>query len=449
MQGYIGLTQIINKIEDYREIITKHIIYELENEEFRSRSKNGKKGVFTRDRKLTFSKIIVLIMLFKSSIQRELDRFVKTITRSDFNIREATKGAFTQARAKLNPWAFQRLNEVTSNAFYKEAEYYAFHQMRVLGVDGTRLVLPNHPSIKEEFGEHQFGPNADSPRSLAIGSMLYDVLNQITLDARLAPYSSSEKDLLMQHMDRIEKGDLLLLDRGYPCFWLLFLLIAKGIEFCVRLKEDWWLKVKDFAASGEKERIVQFTLPKKDYKKLAEYPQLQKTAITCRLIRVELDNGEVEVLCTSLIDSQQYPHEEFGELYHLRWGEEEAYKLLKSRVEIENFSGKTANAVKQDFHAKVFLMTLCAAYAHPIEEKVREEYKADEKRKHDQQINRTNALATTQDILIAIFLRKQIKKAIEAFDKIVFNTREIVRPNRKFERKKRVKRPYSMNYKRL
>lgn len=449
MQRYIGLTSFINKIEDYRELITKHIIYELENEEFRSRSKNGKKGVFTRDRKLTFSKIIVIIMLFKSSIQRELDRFVKTVTRSDFNIREATKGAFTQARAKLNPWAFQRLNQVTSNAFYNEAEYFAYHGMRLLAVDGTRLVLPRHPSIKEEFGEHQFGPNADSPRSLALGSMLYDVLNQITLDAQLAPYSSSEKDLLMEHLDKIEKGDLLMLDRGYPCFWLLFLLNAKGIEFCVRLKDDWWLVVKDFVASGEKERIVQFTLPKKDYKKLADYPQMQKTPITCRLIRVELDNGEVEVLCASLIDSNQYPCDEFGELYHLRWGEEEAYKLLKSRVEIENFSGKTANAVKQDFHAKVFLMTLCAAYAHPIEEKVREEYKADEKRKHDQQINRTNAIATTQDILISVFLRKQFKKAIEAFDKIVFGTREIIRPNRKFERKKRPKRPYSMNYKRL
>lgn len=449
MQGYIGLTLIIDKIEDYREIITKHIIYELENEEFRSRSKNGKKGVFTRDRKLTFSKIIVIIMLFKSSIQRELDRFVKTVTRSDFNIREATKGAFTQARAKLNPWAFQRLNEVTSKAFYQEAEYYTYHGMRVLAIDGTRLVLPNHPSIKEEFGEHHFGPNADSPRSLALGSMLYDVMNQITIDAQLAPYSSSEKDLLMEHLGKIEKGDLLMLDRGYPCFWLLFLLIAKGIEFCVRLKDDWWLAVKDFVASGEKERIVQFTLPKKDYKKLADYPQMQKTPITCRLIRVELDNGEVEVLCTSLVDSNQYTYDEFGELYHLRWGEEEAYKLLKSRVEIENFSGKTANAVKQDFYAKVFLMTLCAAYAHPIEEKVREEYKADEKRKHDQQINRTNAVATTQDILISVFLRKQFKKAIKAFDKIVFGTREIIRPNRKFERKKRPKRPYSMNYKRL
>jgi hypothetical protein len=172
------------------------------------------------------------MLKFKSSIQRELDRFYKELSQNDFNIREVTKGAFTQARAKLNPWAFQRLNEVAVNTFYDEAEYYVWHQMRLLAVDGTRLVLPNHPSVAEEFGVHKFGPKADSSRSLAIASLLYDPLNLLTIDSQIAPYSSSEGDLLMQHLAKINTGDMLLLDRGYPSFWLLFLLKAMGIEFC-------------------------------------------------------------------------------------------------------------------------------------------------------------------------------------------------------------------------
>ena len=43
---------------------------------------------------------------------------------------------------------------------------------------------------------------------------------------------------------------------------------------------------------------------------------------------------------------------------------------------------------------------LMAAYAHPIEEKVRAEYKAEQNRKHDQKINRTHALAMTRDMLM-------------------------------------------------
>ncbi len=447
--GYKGVAPINNEINDYRETLSNNLAYELENEEFKGRSKDGPGGVFSRDRKLTFKNLIVIIITFKSSIQRELDSFFKAISHSDFKIREVTKGAFSQARAKLNPWAFKRLNEVAVNTFYDGAEYYLWHNMRTLAVDGTRLVLPNHPTIIKEFGQHQFGPKADSPRSLALGSMLYDVLNQITIDAQLAPYSSSEGELLQVHLEKVKAGDLLLLDRGYPCFWLLFMLKAKGIEFCVRMKDDWWLKVKEFTESDEKERIVTFSLPKKDRKKLADYPEMQDTTITCRLVKVELETGENEILCTSLTDTEKYLHEEFDSLYHYRWTEEEAYKLLKSRVEVENFSGKTAKAVKQDFHSKIFLMTLCAAYAHPIEEKVMEEYKADQNRKYGQKINRTNALSMTQEILIAVMLRKQYKKALKAFDDVVEKTREIIRPGRNEPRNMKPKRLYSMNYKRL
>ncbi len=140
--------------------------------------------------------------------------------------------------------------------------------MRTLAVDGSRLVLQNHPDIVKEFDQHQFGPNADSPRSLAMCSMLYDVFNHITIDSKLEAWSSSERDLLVSHLDKVEAGDLLLLDRGYPCFWLLFLLKARGIEFCVRLKDDWWLEVINFRESDEKERIVSFSLLKKDRLKL-------------------------------------------------------------------------------------------------------------------------------------------------------------------------------------
>ena len=146
---------------------------------------------------------------------------------------------------------------------------------------------------------------------------------------------------------------------------------------------------------------------------------------------------------------KKFLYEDFSELYHYRWNEEEAYKLFKCRIEIENFSGKTAKAVKQDFYAKTFLMTLCAAYSHPIDEKVRNEFKADKKRIHSQKINRTNAIAMTKDILIGVFIRKEYEKALKAFDDIVYKTREIIRPGRSNKRNHRPKKLYSMNYKRL
>ena len=394
-------------------------------------------------------------MSLNRAIQRELDSFFQKIDSSDYTIREVTKGAFSQARSKLNEWGFIRLNEIASDTFYSRSQYYVWNNHRLLAVDGTRLMLPNHQSIKEEFGECSFGPKSDSKRSMAIGSMLYDVLNQITIDAQLAPFKSlnakksSEQVLLQKHMQKLKEGDLLLLDRGYPSLALFFQLKAQSVDFCVRMKGTWWTEVRKFRASSENETIVSFILPKKDEHKMSAYPKFTDRTIKCRLIKVELDTGETEILCTSLTDTEKYPYEQFKELYHFRWNEEEAYKLLKNRMELENFSGKTAKAIKQDFYAKIFLLTLSAAYAHPIEERVKKEYKADKNRKHSQKINRTNSIAKTKDILVGLFFKKQYQKAFESFDKIVYSTRELIRPNRKNERKHHQKKPYSMNYKRL
>ena len=448
--------RISRNFSDFRVEITENINYELDTTEFhRNTVQRCEKKLFVRKRELTLKNVILLIMSLHRAVQRDLDSFFTKLDSSNFTIRKATKGAFSQARAKINENGFIRLNQVVTRTFYGRGVARLWKNHRLVGVDGTRLMLPNHPTVKEEFGVCKFGPKSDSERSMATGSMLFDVLNQLTLDARLSPYkktngkSAGERALLQQHLPSLCKGDLLIMDRGYPSIALFFILMAKGIEFCARMKTGWWKAVREFRDSGENERIVNFSLPKSQSNKLKDFPGWANKTIQCRLVRVELDNGEIEILCTSLTDSNTYAYEEFKELYHLRWNHEEAYKLLKSRIELENFSGKTANAVKQDFHAKIFLLTLTAAYAHPVEERVREEFRADQKRKYNQKINRTNAIAATKDILIAIFAKRQYHLAFQAFDDIVYRTRELIRPNRIFERKKKPKKTYSMNYKRL
>lgn len=123
--------------------------------------------------------------------------------------------------------------------------------------------------------------------------------------------------------------------------------------------------------------------------------------------------------------------------------------MFKSRVQIDSFSGKTALSVKQDILAKVFMMSLCAAFAFPIEEKAKAEYNENNGYKHPQKINRTTAYANLKDIAVGLFIHKKTKKAIQAFDLIVYNTREIVRPGRRNPRNHKPKKKYYLNYKDL
>jgi hypothetical protein len=385
-------------------------------------------------------------MTVKSALQRDLDRFYKEVASGDFSIRAVTKSAFSQARAKIDPDAFKEIGRVVVENFYKEAPYLMFDGMRLLAIDGTRLALPRHSTVKKEFGEHKYGPKADSKRSQAQCSFLYDVLNLTVIDAQIGPLSVGEKTMMRDQLELVRAGDLLLLDRGYPSIWLFFLLAARGVHFCARMNESWWLEVKKFAASGQKDGTVTFKLPKKDWGMLAAHPEFRDRELTFRIVCVELEGGAKEYLCTSLTDTEKYPHDIFGELYHQRWGVEEAFKLFKARVEVQDFTGKTAIAVKQDFHAKVLAMNLCAVMAFPVEERLRNEVK--KHRKHERKANRTAALALFSECAVAIFIKGLVKSAIDVFDKITYKTTEIVRPGRKNKRDKRKNPPPALNYKR-
>jgi len=54
-------------------------------------------------------------------------------------------------------------------------------------------MLPKHPSIEQEIGSKGFGRHADYERSLARLSLLYDVLNHLTLDARIDKLAVGER----------------------------------------------------------------------------------------------------------------------------------------------------------------------------------------------------------------------------------------------------------------
>ena len=92
-----------------------------------------------------------------------------------------------------------------------------------------------------------------------------------------------------------------------------------------------------------------------------------------RVIKVTLDTGEIETLLTNLTENFN-----FKELYFVRWGVEKAYDVLKNTLEIENFSGRTETAVRQDFHIHIIASNMLAASFWEAQEIVDAERNADD-----------------------------------------------------------------------
>jgi hypothetical protein len=387
----------------------------------------------------------------KTGLQREMDSFFRETEEEEFSIRKVTKGAFSQSRKNLAPEAFLKLNEIIWRDFYKEVDYLGYHGHKLLAVDGTFLNLPDHESIREEFGTREMGRGRirGKKQSMCLLSMLYDPVNYLNLDVQTDHMDASELQLLLRHLNKVEKGDILLLDRGYPARYMFSILQSKGSHFIVRMKPN-WLPVKEFLKSRKEDVTITMEVPDGDFERYRQqFPSMRKI-VKCRLVKVLGEDGKQQVLCTSLLDTAKYKLAELGELYRIRWGIEEGYKMYKARVQVEAFSGRTAIAVKQDIYAKAMMMTLCAALAFPIEERVVKEYKADQKRglvKHAHKINRTFAYWSTKGILIGMFIKRLVRSALSAFDKQVEANKEIVRPGKRNPRPKKPPRHYYMNYK--
>ncbi len=140
-------------------------------------------------------------------------------------------------------------------------------------------------------------------------------------------------------------------------------------------------------------------------------------------------------------------YHEFEGLYHKRWFVEESYKQMKSRLEIENFKGKSLLAVKQDFYAKIFTSNLTTILAFPVHDKIKEKTK---ERKWGYQLNFTQAINKMKDSVVLLFTRplENIKQYIDHLGELFLANIEIVRPDWKnphnFRKSKRI---YPMAYK--
>jgi hypothetical protein len=331
----------------------------LTDRDFLERHRQSAKD-FTRQRCLPFVVVIFFLLnLVKRALQDELDEFFNLERGTAVAARLVTKSAFCQARLKLKAEAFVELQQVQVAYFYAQYAPPTWHGLRLLAVDGSTTQLPVTPAIEAHFGLWNTVP-------LARVSQMFDTLNKVTVDALIGPPAQGEREYAAQHFAHIGPGDLVLLDRGYPAFWLFVLILSQNAQFCVRMPVGLWGVVDTFLATGLPEQIVTLT-PCATACADCRTHHLPPQPLQVRLMRIPLDSGEVEVLCTSLLDQERYPYDVFKDLYHHRWPVEEDYKVLKLRVEVENWSGKSPLSIYQDFHAKVFTATLTAILAQPAQ----------------------------------------------------------------------------------
>lgn len=264
---------------------------------------------FSRDRKLPLPALIALLLSgMRKNIQAELDEFFVHLEQQAQLARHVSERAFFSARAKLAATAIPALNAWLVERADAGGLVPRWHGLRLVAADASTLKFGHRASHV---------PRAASTEQIAFGLFLPGA--EVMLAASLHSIHENERQMLFQHLDLLTKGDVLLMDRGYPCRWLVALLNQRGIGFCMRVEKagnSGFACVRDFLRSGLQEQVVILAAPDKadaiDYECTA-------TPQTVRLVRHVASTGKVRVLMTNLLDPARFPAAEFGDLYHRRW----------------------------------------------------------------------------------------------------------------------------------
>jgi len=385
---------------------------------------------WTRERKLPFAKTVTLVLSgHKRPLQNNLNKFFQDM---DETTNVPTASAYCQARRKFKGELFLYLNEETCGDFYQqfENELELWQGRRVLAVDGTHLNLPDSPETRARFSlvsnQHQGGE-----RVQALASVIYDLLNDIGLNLAFGKKQAEKQFLFTAHLAYMHARDLIVLDRNYGDYSVMAFLLKNNCDFLIRFQKNGFKCVKEFFAGKAKEKVVELAVTSLQKQFVRENELAEKLKL--RLIKVVLDNGEIEVVGTNLMAAQR---EEIIMLYGLRWGIETYFDRIKNIFELERFSGNSLLSIEQDVYATLFLATLESILSSSAEEELAEE---SSECQYPQQVNHSVSYSAILDHMTDLLMNEElsVEQTVAQLHRLFMTNPTLRRKGRNYPRRPR------------
>jgi hypothetical protein len=371
------------------------------------------KNAFTRKRKMSFaSALSFLLDMRKTTLQTRLNLYFQHTEGGD----PISQQAFSKLRMNFDHSPFETMvRESVKKEYSGQYALPLWCGFHVFAVDGSYLQLPRTDELRIEYGVRGGG---DLP-SAGI-SVLYDVLHGWPLDPSITHTDMNERfecekhiRFLCESLPHIAEKTILTIDRGYPSLDLFARLHSSPLKFVARCSSK--------------------SMPEINAAPFGDTNVTLKNGVSVRVIKFALPAGEVETLATNLF---AFPPEAILELYTMRWSIESAYFRLKQELSVEKFSGKTPNAIRQDFWASMVLMQAVAVFQKNADDVVQKRQEG-KPIKHLNRARTSDLIVTLRDrFIFAVLCGRPMfcVKEMETIIKTVARAISPVRPGRSFQR---------------
>ena len=130
------------------------------------------------------------------------------------------------------------------------------------------------------------------------------------------------------------------------------------------------------------------------------------------------------------------PAEEMKEAYFKRWQIEIGYDILKNKLHIENFTGKTKITIEQDFYAQIYTFNVLQDIKHTANEELQEKNK-NKNLKYEYKPNINILAGWLKNLLIAMIFVDTFEERRKLYDIIIEKAEKnlvAIRPDRTYDR---------------
>ncbi len=411
-----------------------------------SKNYKGNINAFVRKRKMDFTDYIWYLTMQKGrTTSMELDEYLKN-KNGTYEI-SISKQAFSKQRQNLNPQIFIDIYKDYLLDFYSNypEEVKTYKGFYVCAIDGSLFEIPNTKELREEYKtQKNSSGNRESARARVSG--IYDVENGFMLDALIKDCENGEKELAKKNIENTSKilnleNCIIIFDRGYPGIDLIWYLEKMKIKYIFRLQTKMYEQEKASMKTNDEWielKVAGDRLRKISNKEIKEELKNQKT-LKVRMSKVILDTGEIEYLLSNISEEIILP-EEMKEAYFKRWQIETGYDILKNKLHLENFTGKTKITIEQDFYAQIYTFNVLQDIKNTNTRRIQEK-QLNKNLKYKYKVNINILAGWLKNILIAVIFAEDGDEKEKLYNIIVEKAEKnlvAIKPNRT-----NIRKPYT------
>jgi len=277
--------------------------------------------------------------------------------------RGASAGAISQRRYQLG-WRvmqalFHRVCKPLATAQTKGAYLFG---LRLMAMDGTKEDIPDTPQNAKTFGRHK-GPKGASGYPKLQTVLLTECGTHAMVDAEYGRCYASERALGLKLLRSVSAGMLLMIDRGFYSFDLIWQTLAHGAQLLGRLSSH--IKPKPVQRLQDASYLAYIYPSQHNRRKKGEH-------LLIRVIEYTFTDParpgykKRHRLFTTLLDPNLYPALELVCAYHERWEVELVIDELQTHLRLVNhpFRSLKPDGVIQEFYAILIAHYIVRALMH-------------------------------------------------------------------------------------